>query len=86
MSTDMLTTAADAIAEQLIDRSPKFTSSEVANLWSQYMNDSMAICWITHALKHAGVFAEEGMNLLIEHGWLEQPPGAADNEALANQK
>jgi len=33
-----------------------------------------------------GIFAEDGVNLLIEHGWMEQPPGAVDREALANQK
>jgi len=33
-----------------------------------------------------GAYAEDGVNLLIEHGWMEQPPGAVDREALANQK
>lgn len=28
------------------------TSSEIANLWSQYMNDSMSICVIKHYLQH----------------------------------
>lgn len=28
------------------------TSSEVANLWSQYMNDSMSICVMKHFLQH----------------------------------
>lgn len=30
-----------------------------------------------------GNFVEDGANIMIEHGWLEQPPQAADREALA---
>ncbi|WML50901.1 DUF3231 family protein [Neobacillus sp. PS3-12] len=29
------------------------------------------------------LIAEDGMNLLIERGWMEQPPTAADHESLA---
>ncbi|WP_281886313.1 DUF3231 family protein [Paenibacillus sp. YYML68] len=29
-----------------------------------------------------GLLAEDGMNLLIENGWMEQPPLATDHEAL----
>ncbi|MFB9328729.1 DUF3231 family protein [Paenibacillus aurantiacus] len=30
-----------------------------------------------------GNYVEDGANVMIEHGWLEQPPQAADREALA---
>ncbi|WP_186576525.1 DUF3231 family protein [Aquibacillus kalidii] len=30
----------------------RLTSPELANLWTQYMNDSMSICVITYLLKH----------------------------------
>ncbi|MFC4101630.1 DUF3231 family protein [Paenibacillus xanthanilyticus] len=30
-----------------------------------------------------GNYVEDGANIMIEHGWLEQPPQAADREALA---
>lgn len=33
-----------------------------------------------------GLYAEDGINLLIKYGWLEQVPTAEDREALANQK
>lgn len=33
-----------------------------------------------------GVLAEDGMNLLIKNGWVEQPPGATDYDHLKNQK
>ncbi|TYP76472.1 DUF3231 family protein [Paenibacillus methanolicus] len=33
-----------------------------------------------------GLYAEDGVNLLIANGWLEQPPTADDRKALANQK
>ncbi|MFC0560453.1 hypothetical protein [Halalkalibacter alkalisediminis] len=29
----------------------RLTSAEIANLWSQYLNDSMAICVLRHLLK-----------------------------------
>ncbi|WP_129692490.1 DUF3231 family protein, partial [Gottfriedia acidiceleris] len=31
-------------------------------------------------------FAEDGANLMIKNGWLEQPPIASDRESLANGK
>ncbi|CAN7516798.1 DUF3231 family protein [Paenibacillus sp. LjRoot153] len=31
------------------------------------------------------LFAEDGANILIRHGWLEEPPQADDRNALANQ-
>lgn len=30
-----------------------------------------------------GKYVEDGANILIDHGWMEQPPQAADREALA---
>jgi hypothetical protein len=34
------------------DHKVRLTSAEIANLWTQYMNDSMAACIFTHFLKH----------------------------------
>ncbi len=53
MSIDMHTPVRDLTPEHSKEHFPKLASSEIANLWTQYMNDSMAVCWITHALKHA---------------------------------
>ncbi|HZG77518.1 MAG TPA: DUF3231 family protein [Paenibacillus sp.] len=39
--------------EPSVERSARLTSAEVANLWTQYTNDTLAICFITHALVHA---------------------------------
>lgn len=33
-----------------------------------------------------GIYAEDGVNLLIENGWLEQPPMVEDREKLAMEK
>ncbi|WP_026671901.1 DUF3231 family protein [Alkalihalobacterium bogoriense] len=33
-----------------------------------------------------GLYAEDGANLLIKNGWMEQPPMASDRQALANNK
>jgi hypothetical protein len=34
-------------------------------------------------LAEGGQYAEDGANIMIEHGWMEQPPQAADRDALA---
>lgn len=36
-------------------------------------------------LLEIGNFAEDGANILIDHGWMEQPPEAADREAIATK-
>lgn len=36
-------------------------------------------------LLDVGNYAEDGANLLIDHGWLEQPPQAADRDALVQK-
>ncbi|TLS51151.1 DUF3231 family protein [Paenibacillus antri] len=36
-----------------MENSARLTSAEVANLWTQYTNDTLAICFITHALTNA---------------------------------
>ncbi|MDX5474178.1 MAG: DUF3231 family protein, partial [Bacillaceae bacterium] len=33
-----------------------------------------------------GVLAEDGMNILIENEWMEQPPMATDHADLAKKK
>lgn len=34
-----------------ISHNPRLTSAEIANLWSQYMNDSMAACVVRYYLE-----------------------------------
>ncbi|WP_235991662.1 DUF3231 family protein [Metabacillus schmidteae] len=31
----------------------EMTSSEIANLWTQYINDSLSICSLTHSIEKA---------------------------------
>jgi uncharacterized membrane protein YtjA (UPF0391 family) len=40
----------------------------------------------TRIIAEIGLYAEDGAQLLIKNGWLEQPPLAADRETLANDK
>ena len=40
----------------------------------------------TRLMTEVGLYAEDGAELLIKHGWLEQPPLAEDRENLANTK
>lgn len=35
------------------DHNVHLTSSEISNLWTQYLNDSMSICFTSHSLKKA---------------------------------
>ncbi|MGD6943148.1 DUF3231 family protein [Cytobacillus gottheilii] len=40
----------------------------------------------TRLMTEVGLYAEDGAELLIKYGWLEQPPLADDRESLANKK
>lgn len=40
----------------------------------------------TALMAEVGLYAEDGAQLLIKYGWLEQPPLADDRENLANKK
>jgi hypothetical protein len=40
----------------------------------------------TRFMAEMGLFAEDGAQLLIKYGWLEQPPLADDRDNLANKK
>jgi hypothetical protein len=40
----------------------------------------------TRLITEMGQYAEDGVNLLIDNGWMEQPPTTDDRTALANQK
>lgn len=40
----------------------------------------------TKLMAEVGLYGEDGMNLLIKYGWMEQPPGTLDREKLANQE
>lgn len=40
----------------------------------------------TSLLAEIGLYAEDGAQLLISNGWLEQPPLADDKENLGNRK
>ncbi|MDC3418378.1 DUF3231 family protein [Aquibacillus salsiterrae] len=42
----------------------RLTSVEIANLWAQYMNDSMSICVISHMLEHC---KDKDTIKLLEH-------------------
>lgn len=36
-------------------------------------------------LSEIGLYVEDMANLMIEHGWMEQPPGAVDRDTLGNE-
>ncbi|MED3831624.1 DUF3231 family protein, partial [Priestia megaterium] len=58
-----------------------------------YCGEAMALCQrrdlaanYVKMTKDIGFLAEDGMNLLIEKEWMEQPPLATDHEKLAKNK
>jgi hypothetical protein len=46
------------------DYNVRLTSAELANLWTQYMNDSMSICFFSHCLKTC---KDQDVYPIIEH-------------------
>ncbi|QGQ96682.1 DUF3231 family protein [Paenibacillus psychroresistens] len=46
----------------------KFTAAEIANLWSSYFNDTLAVCTITHFLAHIqDKEIETVLNMALDH-------------------
>jgi hypothetical protein len=39
----------------------------------------------TRLMQEVGTFAEDGANIMINNGWMEQPPMSSDREALAQK-
>ncbi|WP_096153924.1 DUF3231 family protein [Bacillus sp. FJAT-45066] len=68
----------------------------VASLLSSaigYYGEAMSMCQRLDLSAHyakmiaeIGILAEDGMNLLIDNEWMEQPPMATDHEKLAKKK
>ncbi|MBM7691470.1 hypothetical protein JOC77_000875 [Peribacillus deserti] len=58
-----------------------------------YYGEAVAVCQrrdlsagYARMITEMGLLAEDGMNLLIDNGWMEQPPIAADHERLSKSK
>lgn len=58
------------------DHHPRLTASELGGLWTAYMNNSMAGCELTS-------YAQAGAKIMIDNGWMEEPPQAADRSKLS---
>ncbi|WP_257535621.1 DUF3231 family protein [Mesobacillus foraminis] len=75
--------------------SDKLMMFHIASLISSaigYYGEAMALCQrrdlagnYAKMIGEIGLLAEDGMNLLIENEWMEQPPLAADHEDLAKK-
>jgi hypothetical protein len=50
------------------------TAPEMAGLWTQYINQPLAVCVMSYFLEKA--------NIMIRHGWIEKPPQADDRDQL----
>lgn len=75
------------------DRLMLFHISNLSSAKVRNFGDSMAVSprhdlGATYArfLMETANFAEDGGNILIEHEWMESPPGNVDRNKLANQK
>ncbi|WP_409250709.1 DUF3231 family protein [Bacillus sp. SCS-153A] len=58
-----------------------------------YYGEALALCQrrdlsagYIRMITEIGLLAEDGMNLLIENGWMEQPPTATDHDSLSKNK
>jgi hypothetical protein len=49
---------------ETIEHKVQLSSSEIANLWTQYMNDSMAVCFLCHLLRKV---QDEDVRAILEH-------------------
>ncbi|MEW9052773.1 MAG: DUF3231 family protein [Neobacillus sp.] len=57
------------------------------------LGGSLALCMrrdltvkYTNMIKEAGLFAEDGLNIMIKNKWFERPPQAIDRENIAKEK
>lgn len=76
--------------------SDKLMMFHIATLLSSaigYYGEALSMCQrrdlsanYVRMVTEMGVLAEDGMNLLIENGWMEQPPLATDHEDLAKKQ
>ena len=58
-----------------------------------YYGEALALCQrrdlsagYVGMITEIGLLAEDGMNLLVENGWMEQPPTAIDHDRLSKKK
>jgi hypothetical protein len=74
--------------------SEKLMMYHIASLLSSaigYYGEALSMCQrrdlsasYVKMITEMGLLAEDGVEILIDHGWLEQPPGAPDREKLKN--
>lgn len=83
----------DSIIPPFSDKLMMFHISSLLSSAIGYYGEAMSMCHrkdlsVDYAkmIAEIGLLAEDGMNLLIEHEWMEQPPLATDHEDLAKNK
>ncbi|WP_172840525.1 DUF3231 family protein [Virgibacillus phasianinus] len=64
-----------------------FTASGLAQYGYAASSSPRRDLGLTYArlMAETGLYAEDGSNIMIDNGWLEQPPEAADRKKLAEQ-
>lgn len=83
----------DSTIPPFSDKLMMFHISSLLSSAIGYYGEAMSICQrkdlsvdFAKMIAEIGLLAEDGMNLLIENEWMEQPPLATDHEDLAKNK
>lgn len=83
----------DSTVPPFSDKLMMFLITSLLSSAIAYYGEALALCQrrdlsISYArmIAEIGVLAEDGMNLLIKNGWMEQPPIATDHKKLYKKK
>lgn len=83
----------DSTIPPFSDKLMMFFISSLLSSAIGYLGEAMSMCQrrdlsvnYSKMIAEIGLLAEDGMNLLIENEWMEQPPLATDHEDLAKNK
>ncbi|UHA58761.1 DUF3231 family protein [Metabacillus litoralis] len=87
------TEVTDSIISPFSDKLMMFHISTLLSSAIGYYGEAMSMCQrkdlsvdFAKMIAEIGLLAEDGMNILIDNGWMEQPPLATDHEDLAKNK
>lgn len=83
----------DTTTSPFSDKLMMFLITALTAISTGNMGGSLALCLrrdlaakYTNLIKDVGLFAEDGLNIMIKKGWLERPPHAMDREHLSKGK
>ncbi|WP_078548308.1 DUF3231 family protein [Litchfieldia alkalitelluris] len=83
----------DSIVSPYSDKLMLFHILSLISVSVGYYGSALSVCQrrdlmvqYTRLMAEIGLYAEDGTNILIKNGWMEQPPTADDRNALSRKK